>query len=133
MTIRHLRQRELAARWNISHRTLERWRWTGEGPHFVKLGGRVVYRLDDIEAFERAQVRDRNSLPRPRRSRPMIRAVPVPQRNTTHVSVRTRPRLSEIEFCAWVAQAGPGDRLEYHRGFLALRHGRRRSAGLADC
>ena len=51
------------------------------GPHFVKLGGRVVYRLDDIEAFERAQVRDRNSLPRPRRSRPMIRAVPVPQRN----------------------------------------------------
>ena len=27
----------------------ERWRWTGEGPHFIKLGGRVVYRLEDIE------------------------------------------------------------------------------------
>ena len=26
MAIRHLNQIELAARWNISHRTLERWR-----------------------------------------------------------------------------------------------------------
>ena len=59
MIIRHFRQRELAARWNISPRTLERWRWSGEGPRFIKLGGRVVYRLDDIEAYERAQVRDR--------------------------------------------------------------------------
>ena len=31
-----------------------------------------------------------------------------------------RPRLSEISFCAWVAQADPGERLEYHRGFLTL-------------
>ena len=28
--------------------------------------------------------------------------------------------LGEIEFCAWIAQAMPGDRLEYHRGFLVL-------------
>jgi hypothetical protein len=28
MAIRHLNQIEVAARWNISHRTLERWRWT---------------------------------------------------------------------------------------------------------
>ncbi len=26
----------------------------------------------------------------------------------------------EIAFCAWVAQAVPGDRLEYYRGFLAV-------------
>jgi hypothetical protein len=31
-----------------------------------------------------------------------------------------RPRLDEISFCAWVAQADPGERLEYHRGFLTL-------------
>lgn len=43
MATRHLSQIELAARWNISHRTLERWRWTGEGPKFIKLGGRVIY------------------------------------------------------------------------------------------
>lgn len=30
------------------------------------------------------------------------------------------PRLSEIELCAWVAQASPGAVLEYHRGYLAL-------------
>jgi len=36
---------------------LERWRWAGEGPRFLKLGGRVVYRLADIEAFEETQLR----------------------------------------------------------------------------
>jgi len=28
--------------------------------------------------------------------------------------------LSEIELCAWVAQAAPGEVLEYHRGLLAF-------------
>lgn len=41
----------------MSPRTLERWRYTGEGPRFIKLGGRVIYRLDDIEAFEGQQIR----------------------------------------------------------------------------
>ena len=48
-----LSQIELAARWKISHRTLERWRWTQEGPRYLKIGGRVVYRVSDVEAFER--------------------------------------------------------------------------------
>ena len=42
MAIKHLNQIELADRWNISERTLERWRWTGEGPAYLKIGGRVV-------------------------------------------------------------------------------------------
>jgi predicted site-specific integrase-resolvase len=50
-----LNQARLADRWQISPRTLERWRWKGEGPAFVKIGGRVVYRLDDILAFETAR------------------------------------------------------------------------------
>ena len=49
--VRHLTQDQLADRWQISPRTLERWRWLGEGPRFLKLGGRVVYRLEDIEAL----------------------------------------------------------------------------------
>jgi hypothetical protein len=53
----HFHQVELARRWKLSPRTLERWRWTGEGPKFVKLGGRVVYRLEDVEAFEADNVR----------------------------------------------------------------------------
>ena len=35
---------------------------------------------------------------------------------TPFITVRASRPLSEIEFCAWVAQAVPGDRLEYHRG-----------------
>ena len=34
--------------------------------------------------------------------------------------IRPKGPLTEIQFCAWVAQALPGDRLEYHRGFLVL-------------
>lgn len=53
----HLSQTELANRWRMSPRTLERWRFTGEGPRFMKIGGRVVYRLEDIVAFESLQLR----------------------------------------------------------------------------
>ena len=57
ITTRHLSQIALAARWTVSPRTLERWRFSGEGPQFVKIGGRVVYRLEDIEAYEAEQIR----------------------------------------------------------------------------
>jgi hypothetical protein len=57
--VRHLNQIELARRWRMSHRTLERWRWQSQGPRYLKVGGRVVYRLDDVEAFEAAQARGR--------------------------------------------------------------------------
>jgi Helix-turn-helix domain len=52
MTIKHFNQIDLARRWRVSERTLERWRWLRQGPPYLKIGGRVVYRLDDIEAFE---------------------------------------------------------------------------------
>ena len=55
--LRHLNQVQLARRWGISERTLERWRWLRQGPSFLKLGGHVAYRLSDIEAFEEAQAR----------------------------------------------------------------------------
>jgi hypothetical protein len=54
--LRHLNQRDLADRWRMSGRTLERWRLLRQGPPFLKLGGRVVYRIEDIEAFEAAQL-----------------------------------------------------------------------------
>ena len=38
----------------------------------------------------------------------------------TITTVRPKSPLTEIQFCAWVAQALPGDRLEYHRGYLAV-------------
>ena len=54
--MQHLDQRRLADRWLISARTLEQWRWQGKGPRYLKIGGRVVYRLSDIEAFEAASL-----------------------------------------------------------------------------
>ena len=54
---RHLDQNELSRRWTISPRTLERWRWRNEGPAYLKIGGRVVYRLEDVEAYEQQQLR----------------------------------------------------------------------------
>ena len=61
MPITHLHQVELARRWKLSPRTLERWRWLGQGPQYVKVGGRVVYRLEDIEAHEADNVRTSTS------------------------------------------------------------------------
>jgi hypothetical protein len=61
MTTTHFSQSELATRWRMSICTLERWRWLGEGPRFLKLGGRVVYRLEDIEAFEAEKLRSSTS------------------------------------------------------------------------
>lgn len=39
---------------------------------------------------------------------------------TTDIITIIQPKaaLTEIQFCAWVAQAMPGDRLHYHCGFL---------------
>ena len=54
----HLNQIDLARRWKLSHRTLERWRWAGCGPRYVKVGGRVLYRIEDVEAYEAAGLRE---------------------------------------------------------------------------
>ena len=69
--IRHLNQVDLSRRLGISVRTLERWRWSrarcalrsyvgnadgGMGPRFIKIGGRVKYRLEDVEAFEESRL-----------------------------------------------------------------------------
>ena len=52
MNIKHFSQHELAQRWSISEASLERWRSEGIGPVFLKLQGRVLYRIEDVEAFE---------------------------------------------------------------------------------
>ncbi|MEM7530259.1 MAG: helix-turn-helix domain-containing protein [Pseudomonadota bacterium] len=51
-----LTQKELAERWRLSPRTLERWRTNRTGPRFVCLGGRVVYRVADVLAYEQAHL-----------------------------------------------------------------------------
>jgi hypothetical protein len=53
-----LNQVDLARRWRISPRTLERWRWLKQGPQYLKIGGRVAYRMEDVLAYETARRRN---------------------------------------------------------------------------
>ena len=55
--MRHLNQIDLARRWRISPRTLERWRWLKQGPAYLKVGNHVVYRLEDVQGYEAEQRR----------------------------------------------------------------------------
>ncbi len=59
--VKHLNQRQLADRWDISEATLERWRSDGIGPVFLKLQGRVLYRAGDVETFEAESLRKSTS------------------------------------------------------------------------
>ena len=59
--VRHLNQRQLAERWDLSEATLERWRSEGIGPLYMKMMGRVRYRLSDITDFEEDALRGSTS------------------------------------------------------------------------
>lgn len=50
-----LREVQLAERWQVSRRTLQRWREHGTGPAWLQINGVILYRLDDIRAFEDAR------------------------------------------------------------------------------
>lgn len=53
----HYTQRELAERWRLSGRTLEKWRQTGRGPRHLRIEGRVLYPVEEVERFEAASLR----------------------------------------------------------------------------
>lgn len=44
-----------AARYiGLAYATLKRWRSTGHGPPYVRLGSRIVYLIEDLDAWLRA-------------------------------------------------------------------------------
>lgn len=47
-----LTEAELVDYWKISKNTLRKWRSLGTGPIYVKIGGRVLYRREDIAKYE---------------------------------------------------------------------------------
>jgi hypothetical protein len=47
-----LTDRELAARWALSPKTLANWRCAGLGLRYVKIGARIRYRLGDVLQYE---------------------------------------------------------------------------------
>ena len=54
----YLTRADLAERWHCKHHTLENWASKGHGPRFRILGGRALYELADVEAYERGRVID---------------------------------------------------------------------------
>lgn len=57
-----LTSRELANRWKIKIITLKQWRCSGKGPYYHKLGGRIMYRINEIEQFEERALRAHTSM-----------------------------------------------------------------------
>lgn len=47
----HYNTAQLAEHLQISNRTLERWRLEGKGPKYFKLGSRVLYSEEQVEAW----------------------------------------------------------------------------------
>lgn len=52
-----INEAELAERWNLSPKTLQRWRSEGRGPRFMKMSKRVVYPMDEVLDFESQALR----------------------------------------------------------------------------
>lgn len=52
----HLTTKQLAARWSLSPGHLTNLRWAGQGPRYLKLSGRVLYRLEDVQEYEAARL-----------------------------------------------------------------------------
>ena len=63
MPPRYLRTPEAARFVGLSIRTLEKHRIYGTGPRYSKLGGRVVYRLEDLQAWVDSAIKASTSDP----------------------------------------------------------------------
>jgi hypothetical protein len=57
----YLTQTQLSERWQFAESTLERWRSEGIGPIYMKVIGRVRYRMSDITDFEDDSLRGSTS------------------------------------------------------------------------
>ena len=49
-----LSEAELARRWKVSKRTIQRWRHDGRLSDWFSVGRKVLFRVEAIEAIERA-------------------------------------------------------------------------------
>ena len=51
-----LTEQMLALRWHCSTSRLQRWRADQKGPAYLKIGGKVLYRLEDLREYEKAHI-----------------------------------------------------------------------------
>lgn len=54
---RFLREDELALRWHMSRRTLQRRRLAGHGPDYLTIGRRILYPREAVEHYEARRLR----------------------------------------------------------------------------
>ncbi len=48
----YITEKDLAKKWSLSAKTLQRWRWLKSGPTYIKIGGRIRYTSENIKNFE---------------------------------------------------------------------------------
>jgi predicted DNA-binding transcriptional regulator AlpA len=58
-----LNEHEAAALLHLAVPTLRRWRWSGQGPRFVKIGRAVRYDPSELRAYIERQTRSSTSDP----------------------------------------------------------------------
>lgn len=61
MTSEFMDTRAAAEYLMLSPHTLYRWRWSGDGPQYVKLGRSVRYRLKDLVSFVEGRLKTNTS------------------------------------------------------------------------
>lgn len=49
----HYTEKDLAERWNVSVKAIQKWRQDGEGPEYIKLNKAVRYPFQGILKYER--------------------------------------------------------------------------------
>ncbi len=68
LTAQYIDESELRNRYLIPPRTAQRWRASGDGPRYVRMGKRrIIYRIEDIERWlaERTFAHRADELSRP--------------------------------------------------------------------
>jgi len=53
----YITEKDLAKKWCLSTKTLQRWRWLKIGPAYIKIGGRIRYSPENIKNFEEENLR----------------------------------------------------------------------------
>ena len=78
LPLRYLRTPEAARFLSLSGRTLEKHRTYGTGPAYRKIGGRVVYAVDDLKAWADRGIKTSTKDPGAGTVLPAKRYAPVP-------------------------------------------------------
>ena len=59
-----LNEKELAARWGVTPRTLQLWRSQNIGPQYIRVGARsILYRIQDVLAYEATNIEGNRAPP----------------------------------------------------------------------